>query len=149
MSVIAPNLVERPPRSPRVRLGGYVLLPRILDKCRAVLADQAGDFKYGCPADQRFLGFVRVDPEALKAEVARGRSDAEMLAWINANAAHRPSPEEVAAWSGSQEARVPDDDDSRAFFQELHAQIAPHRTDVVTWFDLLDLDDFASFGGQP
>ena len=70
MSVIAPNLVERPPRSPRVRLGGYVLLPRILDKCRAVLADQAGDFKYGCPADQRFLGFVRVDPEALKAEVA-------------------------------------------------------------------------------
>jgi hypothetical protein len=27
----APNLTQRPPRSPRVRLGGYAMLPRILD----------------------------------------------------------------------------------------------------------------------
>jgi hypothetical protein len=26
----APNLTQRPPRSPRVRLGGYVVLARIL-----------------------------------------------------------------------------------------------------------------------
>ena len=28
----APNLTQRPPRSPRVRLGGYVILARVLDK---------------------------------------------------------------------------------------------------------------------
>jgi Domain of unknown function (DUF5069) len=38
----APNLTQRPPRSPRVRLGGYVILPRILDKGRATLAGNAG-----------------------------------------------------------------------------------------------------------
>ena len=31
------SAIERPPRSPRVRLGGYVLLPRMLDKGRALL----------------------------------------------------------------------------------------------------------------
>ena len=34
----APNLTQRPPRSPRVRLGGYVVLARILDKGRAEIA---------------------------------------------------------------------------------------------------------------
>ena len=28
----APDLTQRPPRSPRQRLGGYALLPRMLDK---------------------------------------------------------------------------------------------------------------------
>jgi hypothetical protein len=34
------------------------------------------------------------------------------------------------------------------FENELHAKAAPKREDVVTWFDLLDLDDYASFGGK-
>jgi len=33
----APDLTQRPPRSPRVRLGGYVILPRMLDKGRATI----------------------------------------------------------------------------------------------------------------
>ena len=36
------NLTQRPPRSPRVRLGGYTILPRILDKARASLAGTLG-----------------------------------------------------------------------------------------------------------
>jgi hypothetical protein len=34
----APDLTKRPPRSPRVRLGGLALLPRMLDKGRATVA---------------------------------------------------------------------------------------------------------------
>jgi len=37
------NLTQRPPRSARVRLGGYVILPRMLDKCRAELESHNGD----------------------------------------------------------------------------------------------------------
>lgn len=40
------DLTKRPPRSPRVRLGGYVLLPRLLDKCRAELGGNAGEYHY-------------------------------------------------------------------------------------------------------
>ncbi len=38
-SISAPDLTQRPPRSPRVRLGGLVLLPRMLDKGRAADSD--------------------------------------------------------------------------------------------------------------
>jgi hypothetical protein len=39
-----PDPTQRPPRSPRVRLGGYVILARILDKGRAELAGTAGEY---------------------------------------------------------------------------------------------------------
>ena len=38
MALNQPDLTKFPPRSPRVRLGGYVTLPRMLDKGRATLA---------------------------------------------------------------------------------------------------------------
>ena len=37
MAVQALDLTQRAPRSPRVRLGGYVILPRMLDKGRATI----------------------------------------------------------------------------------------------------------------
>jgi hypothetical protein len=59
------------------------------------------------------------------------------------------TPAEIAAWSAHQEQRAPDSPATRAFFNEVHSKLAPERTDIVTWFDLLDLDDYVSFGGKP
>jgi hypothetical protein len=144
----APDLTKNPPRSPRVRLGGYAILPRMLDKCRAVLAGTQGDYKYACPLDQRFLEFAGVDPAALKRQVASGKGDAKLLVWIQQHAKHPRTDPEIAAWSRFAEQRVPGDVESREFFHGLHAKVAPHREDISTWFDLLDLDDYVSFGGQ-
>ena len=44
MALNAPDLTKQPPRSPRVRLGGYAILPRMLDKGRATLADKNGEY---------------------------------------------------------------------------------------------------------
>ena len=132
-----------------MRLGGYVILPRILDKGRAILAGKNGEYKYACPLDARFLEFAGIDPEALKAQLAASKSDSEILDWIIANSTTKPSPAEIAAWSVMQEQRVPSDPDSRTYFNDLHASVAPNRADIATWFDLLDLDDYVSFGGKP
>ncbi|MBI4660962.1 MAG: DUF5069 domain-containing protein [Verrucomicrobia bacterium] len=144
----SPNLTQHPPRSPRVRLGGFVILPRMLDKGRALLAGKIGEYKYACPLDQRFLEFAGLDGEALKAQLAAGKGDREILEWITANSATKPSPTAIAAWSALQEQRVPLDPDARKFFNDLHSSIAPQRADIGTWFDLLDLDDYVSFGGE-
>ena len=54
------DLTQRPPRSPRVRLGGYVLLPRIIDKARASLAGKLGDYHFaGKGLDRHFFNFHR------------------------------------------------------------------------------------------
>ena len=73
-----PDLTRRPPRSPRQRLGGYVLLPRMLDKGRAEIASQAGEYHYNCPLDQHFVTFVGIDPEALRKELASGKGDGDL-----------------------------------------------------------------------
>jgi hypothetical protein len=144
-----PDLTLHPPRSARVRLGGYAILPRMLDKGRAAIAGKNGEYKFACPLDQRLLEFAGVDPGALRTQLAAGKSDGEILEWFTANSATKPSPAEIAAWSALQEQRVPTDPESRKFFNDIHASVAPKRTDIATWFDLLDLDDYVSFGGQP
>src|SRR5688572_29767240 len=111
-----PDLTKQPPRSPRVRLGGYVILPRMLDKGRAAIAGKLGEYKYACPLDQRFLTFAGVDPEALKKQLAAGKGDWEILEWINQNSTNKPSAGEILAWSVYQEQRAPTDPDSREYF---------------------------------
>jgi len=142
------DLTKRPPRSPRVRLGGYVILPRMLDKGRAAIAGKVGEYKYACPLDQRFLDLVGVDPEALKKQLATGKTDGEILDWIQANSKKKPSVGEILAWSMAQEQRGPSDVESREYFNELHKTVAPKREDIATWFDLLDVDDYVSYGGK-
>jgi hypothetical protein len=148
MPTQTPDLTKQPPRSPRVRLGGYAILPRCLDKGRATLAGKNGEYHYACPLDQEFLEFAGVDPEALKKEFAAGKTDTEVLEWIEANAKNKRSAPEIAAWTAYQEQRSPDNPDSREYFNGLHKQTAPKRTDISTWFDVLDVDDYASFGGK-
>lgn len=148
MATKSPDLTQQPPRSPRVRLGGYVILPRMLDKGRASLIGKNGEYKYACPLDQRFLEFVGVDPKALKKQLAAGKGDGEILNWINKHAKHKRTAPEIEAWSLWQERRAPDNAESREYFNELHKGAAAHRTDIASWFDLLDVDDYVSYGGK-
>jgi len=144
----APDLTKTPPRSPRVRLGGYAMLPRMLDKCRALIAGKNGEYNYACPMDQRFLQFAGIDPEALKQQVATGKGDGELLEWVQQNSKNKPGDAQILCWSNYQEQRAPGNTESREFFHETHARIAPQREDIIGWFDLLDLDDYVSFGGK-
>ena len=150
MNYSNPDLTQHPPRSARVRLGGYVILPRCLDKCRAALAGKNGDYHYACPLDQRWLQFVGIEPDALQAEVKKGLSDAELLTWINVNAKHPREDWEIAQWSAVAEQRAPSDHETRGYFNGLVASAkGTHREDIVGWFDLLDFDDYVSYGGKP
>src|SRR2546425_5318307 len=92
----APDLTERPPRSARVRLGGYVILPRMLDKGRALIAGKKGEYSFACPLDQRFLEFAGIDAEALKKQLAAGKGDGEILDWVQKNTKNKRTDSEIA-----------------------------------------------------
>lgn len=142
------DLTRRAPRSPRHRLGGFAILPRMLDKCRALLAGKIGEYHFDCPLDRQFLSFVQIDAEALKTELAAGRTDSEMLAWILTHAGRRPEAWEIEAWSAYQDRRLPSSDpETRAFFTKILTAVGGARADVHSWTDLIDLDDHVSFGG--
>jgi len=144
----APDFSQHPPRSPRVKLGGLVHLPRLLDKARAHAAGKIGDYKWSCPLDQRLCAFLGIDIEALLAEVKKGRSDTEMLAWVATNGAARRTPWEIRAWSEWLSNLSAGDVNRHAMFSEEIKKNAPGREDIVTFFDRLDLDDYVSYGGK-
>ncbi len=147
-NISAPDLTQRPPRSLRIRLGGYAVLPRMLDKGRATIVGKNGEYHYNCPLDERILGFLGIDADALKEQLATGKGDGEILEWIQANQKNKHTDFEIAQWGAHQERRAPSDAESREFFNGLHKKYGPKREDIESWADLLDLDDYVSFGGK-
>lgn len=143
----APDLTRHPPRSPRTRLGGFVHFPRLLDKARAVAAGRAGDFHYNCPFDQKFFEFTGIDHKVFMAELKKGRTDSEMLAYVRRKSKRKPF--EIASWSSLMERWTPSLPDTRAFFNDVHRKNAAQRDDIETWFDWLELDDYVTYGGKP
>ncbi len=148
INYLAPDLTQHPPRSPRTRLGGYVHLPRLLDKARAFAADRTGEYVYPCPLDKRFFSFTGIDPDAFLAAVKTGLGDAAMLAWVTAQTRPARAPWEIEAWSRWVEALGPGDAKRHAGFAEDIAELSPDRDDIRTNFDRLELDDYISFGGR-
>lgn len=147
MSIPFIDLTQRPPRSTRVQLGGYVLLPRMLDKGRAEIVGKNGEFHFNCPLDQRILEFLGIEASTLRAELEKGKGDGEIFDWIVANQKNQHTPQEIAAWSTEQAKRGPEGE-SVEYYNEMLQAAGPHRKDISTWFELLDLDDYTSYGGK-
>lgn len=143
-----PDLTQHPPRSPRVRLGGFVHLARLLDKARAFAAGKHGDYIFPCPLDKRLFDFTGVSADAFLAAVQSGKSDTDMLAWILEHASPKRAPYEIDAWSRWMESQAPGDPKRHANFSEEITRLASGRDDIRTTFDRLDLDDYVSFGGK-
>ncbi|MBA4138384.1 MAG: DUF5069 domain-containing protein [Opitutus sp.] len=148
MNHSAPDFTQHPPRSPRVKLGGLVHLPRLLDKARAHAAGKIGDYKWNCPLDQRLCTFLGLDIEALLAEVKQGRSDTAMLAWVTANSKTPRTPWEIRAWSDWLTNLAAGSAERHQLFADELKKAAPGREDIVTYFDRLDYDDYVSYGGK-
>ncbi len=144
----APDLTQRPPRSPRVRIGGYALLARCLDKGRATLIGKNGEYHFDCPLDQHILKFAGIKATDLKKQLALGKGDEEILQWINANSKTKPTAWEITQWSAYQDQRGPADLKTRKYFNSYLEKLSQTRDDIHTWFDVLDLDDHVTFGGK-
>ncbi len=124
------DLTRRPPRSMR-------------------LAKKNGEYNYNSPTDQHLVRFLGFDPEALLQELAAGKGDGEILQWVLTNAKTPRTPWEIQTWSAYFDNRGPDSDaETLTGFAEYVGQYSKTREDIKTWFDALDLDDFASFGGK-
>src|SRR3954451_6606984 len=130
----APDRTQRPPRSPRSRLGGYGLLPRMLDKGRATIIGKHGEYHFNCPLDKRCLSFIGIDADKLLAELKKGKGDGEILEWIQENAKFKRGQWEIQQWSDYQDRRGPDSDaETFKFFGDYVAKLTTTREDIRTW----------------
>ncbi|PYL34793.1 MAG: hypothetical protein DMF35_04000 [Verrucomicrobia bacterium] len=71
--VIGKDLTKEAPRSPRIRVGGYAILGRTIDKCRALVAGNIGEYHFDCPLDNMLFGFKGVKGDDFKAQIEKRR----------------------------------------------------------------------------
>jgi Domain of unknown function (DUF5069) len=134
-------------RSPRQTLGGYVILPRLIDKvridARGLLTDEyVKNLMSPSPLtlDRRFLACTGISRKDLKAAILSADLDEAVLAWVERHA--RPhSPEEKRDWAKRVESYRPDLE-RVTYRKQLYPDLAP-RVDVgaLNVFDLIDMDE--------
>ena len=142
-NVIGKDLTKEAPRSPRIRVGGYAILGRTIDKCRALVAGNVGEYHFDCPLDNMLFGFKGVKVADFKAQIENGASDQQMAEWLDASGEKR-TPDEIRRWGDEVEASRPyDDPEKREWFVQ---QTTPLGLDPAkaTLFDYLEADDKAS-----
>jgi hypothetical protein len=138
------DLSREPPRSPRVRLGGYVIMGRMIDKGRATINRTNGEYHFNCPVDNMLFSFKGVKGEEIRPVLASGASDEEILAWFNSHGIPKTDAE-IKAWSAGTEALSSyDDPEKREWFvgECKRLGLDPARTTLFTY---LETDDRQSF----
>ena len=133
------DLTEEYPRSVRDKWQGVVQLGRTIDKGKAQARGNVGEYHYNCPMDQAVFGFLGIDHERLLDTIRNATSDPEIEGFTRPFVAAKSS-DEIERWNREWLSHEPEGPSRKAFL-DLRAEIAPDRSDVTTWPDLLDLDE--------
>jgi hypothetical protein len=130
------------PRSPYQRLGGYVHLPRLIDKAKLHRKGLLDGYNYKTVGfDKHLLAFLEIDPDAFEEATNRLKDDDKILAWIEENGT-KHSPEEIEHWNEQMISRHPDTAVKKArFLHALKEAGGDERKDIRTYFDLIEFDE--------
>jgi hypothetical protein len=142
-NVIGKDLTKESPRSPRIRVGGYAILGRTIDKCRGLVAGNIGEYHFDCPLDNTLFGFKGVKGIDFKAQIENGASDQQIAEWLD-QGGEKKTPDEIRRWSDEvTAASLYNDPEKRDWFAEECKKLGldPAKTTTFEW---LETDDKAS-----
>src|SRR5438045_7616975 len=137
------DLTKEAPRSPRIRVGGFAILGRTIDKCRALVAGEIGEYHFDCPLDNMLFGFKGVQGDDFKAQIEQGASDQEMVEWLN-QSGEKKTPAEIRRWAEEVEASsLYNHTEKREFFRDEVKKLGlePAKTRTI---ELVGIDDGCS-----
>src|SRR5271168_4262649 len=137
----AKDLTKVSPRSAYEEIGGFAVIARAIDKCRATLNNTVGEYHFDCPVDNMLFSFKGIKGDDFKAYVAEGHTDEEIAAWVKTQGTPKTEAE-VKEWSDhfkSDFSYATDPQKSEWFNKECaRLGLDPMKT---TLFDMLDADD--------
>jgi hypothetical protein len=135
------DLTQTYPTSVKTTFHGLVQIARTIDKGKAKAHGNLGEYHYNCPMDAAVFSFLGIDHEALLDVIGKAKSDQEISDYV-APFIHKKSAAEIEAWNIAWLKQAPAaGSESEKYFLQLRSEVAPGRTDVTAWADLLDLDE--------
>jgi Domain of unknown function (DUF5069) len=130
------DLRNRPPRSPRVMLGGLYFLARTIDKTRAKLQGTLGVYKIGPGMSAYLIEWLGLTEEQFTEAVRTSKSDDEVVAWLHARC-DRDTFESINERLA--ERGIRDDEHFREVLPRYPVlREYPH---LRNWFEILEVDD--------
>lgn len=137
------NLKKEPPRSPKVIIGGFAILGRTIDKCRATLWGNVGEYHFNCPLDQSLFAFKGIDGGEFKKYVAEGNTDDQIGQWVKSHGVQN-TDEEIAEWTKSRLAEnYRGNPETKTWLESENKRLGLPKDGTL--FDYLDADDESSF----
>ncbi len=133
------DLTKTYPRSVHEKYLGIVQLGRALDKGKATAHGSAGEYHFDCPMDHAVFEFLGIDGKEFLNVIKNAKSDAEIDVYAK-QFVDKKTPAQIEQWNREWVSHEPEGE-SKTYFLGLRNQVAPDRTDVTTWADLLDLDE--------
>ena len=133
------DLTKTYPRSVHEKWLGIVQLGRALDKGKAKAHGNIGEYNFDCPMDNAVFEFLGIKGEEFLCVIKNAKSDAEIEAYAK-QFVDKKTPAQIEQWNREWVSHAPEGE-SKTYFLNLRNQVAPDRTDVTTWADLLDLDE--------
>lgn len=142
--ITARDLTKQAPHSPRERLAGFVIATRAVDKCRASLAGQLGDYHFDSPLDATLFQFKGITSTEFQAAVEAAKNYEDVGTWLLTNGTIK-TPLEIKAWSDQMESSNPMKNPERrsAFIEKCHR--LGLNPEMNTTFDWLEADDRSTF----
>lgn len=137
------NLTEEAPRSPHTRVGGYVILGRTIDKCRALLWGNIGEYDFDCPLDNMLFDFKGIKGDDFKTQIEGGADDAAMAKWVDENGTKK-TEDEKRTWSDEMDKMNPYDNPEKREWYEGNLKELGLDPKTTPLFDWLDADDKAA-----
>ena len=133
------DLTQFIPRSPKNKLAGIVMIPRMLDKARAYNNKSLGEYIYPCPLDQTILDFLGIDHNKLTYQ-AQKLTDEEIELWINEMLSNKSINDKENINKKLLE-RKPNTKESINRFNLIRDKINPSIKNVTTWVELIELEE--------
>lgn len=135
------DLSKDVPRSPREKLGDYIIAARTLDKCRAEIAGTLGEYHFDCPLDNVFFSFTGITADTFREFVATGASDEDVASWITEHSLQK-NRREIIQWNneyrGKRICEMPIE--LQEFLEDYIPQYVKSNR-VVHWFDVYDIEE--------
>jgi hypothetical protein len=130
------------PRSPYEKLGGYVHLPRLIDKAKLHRNGLLDGYNYKTVGfDKHLLAFLKINGDAFEEAVHRLETDDAIWKWVQENGA-RHSAEAISQWNEAMISRRPDTAEKKARFTHFLKEAGgAGRKDIKTYFDLIEFDE--------
>ncbi len=137
------DLTKMPPRSAHEKVGPFVILGRTIDKCRATLWGNIGEYHFDCPLDNSLFDFKGIKGADVKSYIEEGHTDEEIAEWVKKNGQAK-TDQEIEEWnkqvSTNNYSAIPE---KKAWLEGENVRLGIDKDSTL--FDMLDADDKASY----